>query len=164
MGSSGCRLRYLHNLFRGPRIISSESSPISVRVPRGGSNPRRAKTVCELWSLFTRLPWVLPPLSNSWIIGIIWLYIALNRTHNIDCYCVGAVPKGYPWTGSRLVASVMYRVQFFVFVVCAEEGFGGFGLESFSVLVYMGVGTIVENIDEYTLGVLCADAPQTNPA
>ena len=26
---------------------------------------------------------------------IIWLYIALNRTPNIDCYWVGAVPKGY---------------------------------------------------------------------
>ena len=24
---------------------------------------------------------------------IIWLYIALNRTPNIDCYLVGAVPK-----------------------------------------------------------------------
>ena len=35
--------------------------------------------------------WVLPPLSNSWIITIIWLYIALNRTPNIDCYWVGAV-------------------------------------------------------------------------
>ena len=34
-----------------------------------------------------------PPLSNSWIIIIIWLYIALNRTPNIDCYWVGAVPK-----------------------------------------------------------------------
>ena len=32
------------------------------------------------------------PLSNSWII-IIWLYIALNRTPNIDCYWVGAVPN-----------------------------------------------------------------------
>ena len=37
--------------------------------------------------------WVLPPLSNSWIIIIVWLYIALNRTPNIDCYWVGAVPK-----------------------------------------------------------------------
>ena len=39
--------------------------------------------------------WVLPPLSNSWIINILWLYIyiALNRTPNIDCYWVGAVPK-----------------------------------------------------------------------
>ena len=33
--------------------------------------------------------WVLPPLSNSWIILIIWLYIALNRTPNMDCYWGG---------------------------------------------------------------------------
>ena len=33
------------------------------------------------------------PLSNSWIINIIWLYIALNRTPSIDCYWVGAVPN-----------------------------------------------------------------------
>ena len=39
------------------------------------------------------LGWVLPPLSNSWIVVIIWLYIALNRTPKIDCYWVGAVPK-----------------------------------------------------------------------
>ena len=39
--------------------------------------------------------WVLPPLSNSWIINVISLYIALNRTPNIDCYWVGAVPKVY---------------------------------------------------------------------
>ena len=31
------------------------------------------------------------PLSNSWIMIIIWFYIALNRTPNIDCYWVGAV-------------------------------------------------------------------------
>ena len=37
--------------------------------------------------------WVLPPLTNSWIIIMISLYIALNRTPNIDCYWVGAVPK-----------------------------------------------------------------------
>ena len=34
-------------------------------------------------------PWVLPPLSNTWIIIKIWLYIALNRTHSIDCYWGG---------------------------------------------------------------------------
>ena len=33
------------------------------------------------------------PLSNSWIILIVWLYIAFNRTPNIDCYKGGAVPK-----------------------------------------------------------------------
>ena len=32
-----------------------------------------------------------PPLSNSWIISIIWLYIALSRTPNIDCYWGEAV-------------------------------------------------------------------------
>ena len=31
-----------------------------------------------------------PPLSNSWIIVIIWLYIALNRTPNMDCYWEGS--------------------------------------------------------------------------
>ena len=39
------------------------------------------------------IPWVLSPLSNSWIIIIIWLYIALSRTPNIDSYWVGAVPN-----------------------------------------------------------------------
>ena len=34
-----------------------------------------------------------PPLSNSWILIIIWLYIALNRIPNIDCFWEGAVPK-----------------------------------------------------------------------
>ena len=36
------------------------------------------------------------PLSNSWMIIVIWLYIALNRTPNIDCYWMGGstqVPK-----------------------------------------------------------------------
>ena len=31
-----------------------------------------------------------PPLSNSWIVSIIWVYIALNRTPNIDCYWGGS--------------------------------------------------------------------------
>ena len=31
--------------------------------------------------------------TNSWIIIIIWVYITLNRTPNIDCYWVGAVPN-----------------------------------------------------------------------
>ena len=34
-----------------------------------------------------------PPVSNSWITIILWLYIALNMTPNIDCYSEGAVPK-----------------------------------------------------------------------
>ena len=39
---------------------------------------------------------VLSPLSSSWLINIIWLYMALHRTPNIDCYWVGAVPKISP--------------------------------------------------------------------
>ena len=40
------------------------------------------------------LDWVLPPLTNSWIINIIiGLYIALNRTPKIHCFLVGALPK-----------------------------------------------------------------------
>ena len=38
------------------------------------------------------------PLSNSWIIYIMRLYIAFNRTPNIDCYWGeggGAVPNKY---------------------------------------------------------------------
>ena len=35
------------------------------------------------------------PLSNSWMIILIWLYIALNRTPNVDCCWVEAVPKSY---------------------------------------------------------------------
>ena len=45
---------------------------------------------------------VLPPLTNSWIIIIVRLYIAFNRTPNIDCYWVGAVPKV---SGHRLKVS-----------------------------------------------------------
>ena len=37
--------------------------------------------------------WVLPRLSYSWIIMILWLFIALNGTPNIDSYWVGAVPN-----------------------------------------------------------------------
>ena len=39
------------------------------------------------------LIWVLPPPpSNSWIMSIIWLYIALNRTPSIDCGGAGQYP------------------------------------------------------------------------
>ena len=37
--------------------------------------------------------WILPPLSNSWRINILWLYIALNRTPSLGCHWVGAVPN-----------------------------------------------------------------------
>ena len=38
--------------------------------------------------------WVLPPLGNSWIVIILWLYIALNRTPNIDCYWTWGSTQG----------------------------------------------------------------------
>ena len=31
----------------------------------------------------------MPPRSSSWIISIIWLYLALNRTPTIGCYWGG---------------------------------------------------------------------------
>ena len=43
--------------------------------------------------------WVLPLLSNSWIIMIIiilWLYIYVNRTPNLDCYGGGGGGGQYP--------------------------------------------------------------------
>ena len=40
-------------------------------------------------------------LSNSWIISIIQLYIALNRTPNIDCY----------WGGQGSTQGLRFRVQ-----------------------------------------------------
>ena len=42
------------------------------------------------WEVVVMIAWVLPPLSNSWIIVIIWLYVALNRTPNVDCYWGGS--------------------------------------------------------------------------
>ena len=44
-----------------------------------------ASTLCWVWDL-RALGWVQCPLSNSWTIFIIWLYIALKRTPNKDCY------------------------------------------------------------------------------
>ena len=38
--------------------------------------------------------WVLPHITNSWIISIIWSYIALNRTPDIDCYWGGGSTQG----------------------------------------------------------------------
>ena len=58
-------------------------------------NSQTVKATQQLMLRNTTPNWILPPLSNSWVILIIWLYIALNRTPNIDCYWVGAVPKLY---------------------------------------------------------------------
>ena len=50
------------------------------------------------------LLWVLPPLSNNGITTIILLYIALNRTPDIDCYWEGAVPNFYYSMSLRTMA------------------------------------------------------------
>ena len=82
---------------RGQRQIQLEDGPGYSTVLK----KLAATRVITGLSLITPTPrmqticWVLPPLSNSWIIIILWLYIALNRTLNIDCYWVGAVPKPY---------------------------------------------------------------------
>ena len=51
------------------------------------------------------LGWVLRPPSNSWIIIVIGLYIALNRTPNIDCYLGGQYPRftalGLGWSYAK---------------------------------------------------------------
>ena len=65
----------------------------------------------EVWDL----GWVLPSLSNSWIVIIIWLYIALNRTPNIDSYWVGAVPKIQGLGFRTLVRRRGWAVQSFSF-------------------------------------------------
>ena len=51
-----------------------------------GKNPNSGLIPYRPYSV---LYWVLPPLSISWTINIIGVYIALNRTHNIDCYWGG---------------------------------------------------------------------------
>ena len=48
------------------------------------------------------LGWILPPLRNSWTINIIWLYLALNRTPNMDCY----------WGGSAQVLGFLSCIGF----------------------------------------------------
>ena len=40
---------------------------------------------CCASSLETTMCWVLPPLSKCWIIFMVYLYIVLNMTPNIDC-------------------------------------------------------------------------------
>ena len=50
-----------------------------------------------------------PPLSNSWMIIITWLYIAFNRTPNTDCYWVGAVPKSFTSVLELACVPVSYK-------------------------------------------------------
>ena len=64
---------------------------------------RQGELICALENSRTKgfivvmdgLYGVLPPLSNSWIIFIVYVYIVPNMTPSIDCYWVGAVSKGF---------------------------------------------------------------------
>ena len=81
------------------------------------------------------LGWVLPPLSNSWILLIIWLYIALNRTPNIDCYWGGRYPiirlLGFRGLGVRGGAQI--RITLPIRVVQMVEKSLSSGLEGFGI-------------------------------
>ena len=56
-------------------------------------NPKLNPEDSTISGILNSIVCVLPPLSISWIIFILYLCIALNRTPNIDCYWVGAEPK-----------------------------------------------------------------------
>ena len=85
-----------------------------------------------------QVPWVLPPLSNSWIIVIIWLYIALNRTPNIDCYWVGAVPNKYH-------CGDPFPRSFRLGALDLNQGSGGHNLNPTLIL---GHTSLTSNLDE----------------
>ena len=80
------------------------------------------KIMVPLWipstirHLISRVPWVLPPLSNSWIITIIWLYIALNRTPNMDCSGVQS-PKG-----SKKGTIILTTTHILMVRLCSDPG------------------------------------------
>ena len=76
---------------RSPHTMKLNPGGIAPQISHNAFTPRHtcAMNSCCFMYHYT---WVLPPLSNSWIIIVIWLYIALNRALNIDCYWVGAVP------------------------------------------------------------------------
>ena len=60
----------------------------------------RRSTSLRILSSIAYLLGPFPLLSNSWIIGVIWLYVALHSTPNIDCYWVGAVPNIFVMLGT----------------------------------------------------------------
>ena len=77
---SGLRVRGLGLRGLGARGLGS----CNLELQKGSPTP--------VLSCLNPKPWVLP-ISNSWIVNIIWLYTALNRAPNIDYYWVGEVPN-----------------------------------------------------------------------
>ena len=85
-------------------FITERSSSRDPEPPQPKQPPKTCfHFLCPVQEAF---PWVAfqycPP---PWIIFTIWFYIALNRTPNIDCYWVGAVPKVACWCAWALLLS-----------------------------------------------------------
>ena len=103
-------------------LIREEKHAISastIRIMSVPSPTQDSIDSVETWVSIVSLnpkPWVLPPLSNSWIISIIWLYIALNRTLNRDCYWGGSTQS------KPLIATLNYghafRLRNMRFLLC----------------------------------------------
>ena len=87
-------------IFRNPYPSSENPKTNMAKSMKDSSSDRGnqfASASDEKICIYNPKPWVRPPLSNSWIIIIIWLYIALNRTPNIDCYWVGGSTQPKPY-------------------------------------------------------------------
>ena len=92
-----CRILFPYTLMGVPETSESPAlyTPKMIECQKGTPDLRN-RTILKHC-----LPWILPPLSNSWIMKIIRLCIALNRTPDIDCYWVGAIPNAYQRSASR---------------------------------------------------------------
>ena len=54
------------------------------------------------------ISWVLYPFRSSWIIIVIWLFIALSMTPDIDCPRVEEIPNvGVRWTPHPLMVTII---------------------------------------------------------
>ena len=87
--------------------------------------------------------WILPPLSNSWILFILYLYTALDVGPILDCYSVGAnlnPSPYYPFTyvhiyiyiyigayidihtsTPRIVPMYFIRMEFLIFLILSLQ-------------------------------------------
>ena len=83
----GCRSNYKYLLSPMNSTPKTPHLPIFPHNPSKGSSQKWLLTSLNLQ--LNPKAWVLPPLSNSWIRLTIWLYIALNKTPNMDCYWGG---------------------------------------------------------------------------
>ena len=99
LGCKGFRVLELRLVMFGVSLLARDCGrrrSCTTKVSSGARFPPSVGVFLNLKS------WVLPPLSNRWIIFIICLYIALNRISNIDCYWGGAVPNLNPMRNIEL--------------------------------------------------------------